>query len=33
MDLTNIAKDALKKAAEQLKADSETFKQLIEDNL
>ena len=26
-------KDALKKAAEQLKADSETFKQLIEENL
>ena len=26
-------KDALKKAAEQLKVDSETFKQLIEENL
>ena len=26
-------KDALKKAAEQLKADSESFKQLIEENL
>ena len=26
-------KDALKRAAEQLKADSESFKQLIEENL